>query len=331
MKRITKFIIFLIAIAVLVTVTLKFNSGNTIKVGIINPLSGPVMQRGEEITNTIELSKPKHIELVYGDDKCDGSVASTTYNDLKNKGIKIFYVSCSTSLLSIAPQAKIDGNLLITSYAGAIEIRNTGDEVIRFIPDALSAVDVIYSDINKLSTSTKYALLYEDQDYSQFIVSNIKNRVGTSTKVSSEVIPPASTSTEKQIAKLKSDKIDTVFFIPTSDHSCKSPITIKNSGLDIVCYEVGFDKDTDSYNKLVKNYEDKYKMNADNPFYNAITYDVFKLLGKFASKSHSDDYIPELKKYILSGVEGEMSKYTFTKDGEVEAKNLLKRVVVDSK
>lgn len=326
MRKVTRFSLIIVVIVLLFVIVFKFNSGKTIKVGIINPLSGPVMQRGEEITDIIKLAETDRVEMIFGDDKCDGNIASTTYNELKKKGVRVFYVSCSASLLAIAPQAKIDGNLIVTSYAGAIEIRNTGDEVIRFIPDALSAVDVIYSDITKLASSSKPAFLYEDQDYSNFIVSGVKERIGTSTKIISEIIPAKSTTTDKQIQRLKSAKVDTVFFIPASDHACGSPISVKELGINAICYEVGFQTDTEAYKKLIAEYKAKYKKDADNPFYDAITYDIFKLLGKFASTKHADDFIPELKNYIISGVNGEMSKYTFTKDGKVESGNLLKKI-----
>jgi ABC-type branched-subunit amino acid transport system substrate-binding protein len=349
MKKISKVAILLIclfAIVFLINRNTK-DEGTFTKVGVIIPLSGPAGNMGEEIADTINLIVDAKLKIYFEDDQCDAKKAISAYLKLKRENIRIFYVGCSGSLLALAPLVKQDGNLILTAYAGSSEIRNTGDEVIRFIPDALSVADSMTDLIKSSSTTAKVGLLYEAQDYAKSVALALKDKLVSSIVVE-EKYNSNDTTFRTQIAKLKYADIDTLLFIPTSDKSaeliykemqvldykptivgdvnvCEYPFSPRDFGLRAYCFEAGFQTETDSYKDVLRLFKDKYGKEMNSPFYDAITYDIIYLIGKYYKEEYisESDFIPGLKKYLLAGVEGKMSPYKFDPNGEIIAGQYL--------
>jgi ABC-type branched-subunit amino acid transport system substrate-binding protein len=349
MTKSLKYVLLIVIVAIILALIFQGkndNKNNLIKIGVINPTSGPAGNIGEEVANVIKLASSTALEIIYEDDQCDSKKAISAYQKLNNEGTKIFYVSCSGSVMALAPLIKKDGNLLVTGYAGSSEIRKTGDEVIRFIPDALSVSEPMSGYVkDKVSSSSTIGLLYEEQDYSKSVAMSIEEYLGKD-RIISERYNANDTTFRTQIAKLKSQKIDTLLFVPTSDkaaelvykemdllgfrpliigdvNACDYPIDTKSYKLSMICFKAGFDVETQAYKDFVKSYKDAYSMDASFPFYDAVTYDIILAINNFY-KDKPRANISDLKNHIIGGVKGIMSDYNFTKDGEVLSGKYLK-------
>ena len=315
--------------------------------GVIVPLSGPAGSMGEFVKNAIDLADAKHVTIEYQDDQCDGKKALSSYQELKLKGAKIFYVACSGSVLALAPLAKNDGNLIITAYAGSAEIRKTGDEVIRFIPDALTIVDAMKEYFKENTANTTYAILYEEQDYPKSVADGVVAALGSKLLIK-ETYRPDSTDMRSQLTKIKGKNVDKLVFVPVSDATakialgqmrdlglkttvvgdvnlCGYPFSPSDFGQKTVCWNAELDKK--EANIFADIYKAKYASTSTYPFYDAITYDsigiVDDLVGSAGSKK---DLIPYLKSHILGGIKGKISSYEFEPNGEVMGVNYLKMV-----
>ena len=120
-------LLVVVLLAVFVSIFSTKDKGIPHIVGIITPLSGEAASMGEFVRKAVELDTYKSFTTRFEDDACDPKKAVTAYNLLKLENIKVFYVTCSGSVLSIAPLAKQNGDLIITAYAGSAEIRKTGE------------------------------------------------------------------------------------------------------------------------------------------------------------------------------------------------------------
>lgn len=339
MKKIL--VVIIVIVAVVIGLGIRNDDGGVIKIGIINPLTGPAGSMGEEVVNAIKLATSTKLQFLFEDDQCDAKKAVSSYMKLKQEGTHIFYLSCSGSLLAVAPLAKQDGNLILSAYAGSSEIRKTGDEVIRFIPDALSVADAMANYVTNMKSRPKIGLLYEEQDYAKSVALALKEKLGEKVIIEERYVA-TDTTFRTQITKLKGQRIDVLLYIPTSDKAaqliykelqtlnykpllvgdvnvCAYPFSPKDFGLKGICFDAGFSVETDAYKQFLIDYKNRYGVESNAAFYSAITYDIFKLLDKSNQKD-----VPSLKRYFLNGIKGEMSDYSFTPNGEVIADQYLK-------
>ena len=301
-----------IVVIVVIVIVIVFQSRPTeiLKIGVIGPLTGPAGTIGEEVADTIRLASSTSSQVIFEDDQCDTKKAVSSYLKLTQQNTHIFYVSCSGSVLALAPLAKTDGNLIVTAYAGSSEIRKTGDEVIRFIPDALSVADAMATYASRLpvNSNSKIGLLYEAQDYSKSVAMALQDKLGSKI-MSQETYIATDTTFRTQLTKLKSQGIDALLYVPPSDISeqpvykemnvlnfkpliigdvnvCEYTPAPKDLGLKSVCFDAGFTNETQAYKDFLASYKAQYGKDSAAPFYDAITYDVFKLIDSYV-KTHS--------------------------------------------
>lgn len=297
-------IAIVIGIAVLASKSPTTNSEvkieRPVKIGVIIPLSGPVASMGEPIKNAIELQAYQNILPIFEDDPCDAKKAISAYQKLKLENVKIFYAACSGSVMALAPLAAQNGDLIVTAYAGSAEIRKTGTEVIRFIPDALSVGEAMVKHISTLE-GKKIGLLHEEQDYAQSLANLLQENLGDKI-LTTEKYNANDNTYRTQITKLKFSGIDTLLFVPTSDkaaqlilkemqvqnftpevisevNTCDYPFKPVDYGLHGVCWRATLD--TAGYEKYVSDYKAKYGKDSQYPFYDSITFDLFGILDNF--------------------------------------------------
>ena len=306
------------------------------------PLTGPAGSIGEYVKNAIDLAAAQNIQVVYADDECDTKKAVSAYQELKIKDVKVFYVACSGSVLALAPLAKENGDLIITAYAGSSEIRNTGDEVIRFIPDALSVVAVMKEYFSENPTE-KYAIIHENQNYSTSLADGIAEALGPRL-ILQEAYASEATDVRTQLTKIKSSGADKIIVVPVSDKTAEivykqmkalgmtTPILGEvnvceykpapwDFGFKTTCWkaDLGEEKTTD----FSKKFKDAYGKDSQSPFYDAVTYDSIQILDRLMKKTED---ISELKKEILAGVQGEYLTYSFESNGEVIGTQYLRKI-----
>lgn len=352
MKNKWIWIVVVIVIVVLSVINYQNNSsksGEKIKIGVILPLTGPAASITNDLQKSLRMyeKQAKNIEMVLQDDQCTGKGAISAYNIMKNNGVKVYIVACSGSILALAPIIKEDGNLIVTGFGGSIAIRETGDEVIRFIPDGLSIAEGVI-DLIKSTPEKKFALFHEQQDYPQSVADKLVEAVGNQI-VLRETYKGDDTSFKTQILKLKNSEADTIIFIPVSEGTsqviykemrdlglskeilgevnvCDHATPPSDFGLHGYCFTTVLE--TEGYKKYLADYNTEYQKEPLYPFYNAITYDVFVALDNlFEGVGRVDNRtIRKIKDQILDGVEGIITSYEFSPDGEVTSGDYLKRV-----
>lgn len=341
--------ITLIIVLLAVVTVFWVNSSNNletekIKVGVISPLTGPAASLSEDLQRTLQMysEKAENIEFVFQDDQCSGKGAISAYNVLKNQGIKIYIGNCSGSILALAPILKEDNNVMLTAFGGSIEIRKTGNEVIRFIPDGLSVAEEMVS-IIKENPDKKYALFHEQQDYSQSVADFIINEIGDQIVIH-EVYSTEDNSFKTQLTKISASSADEMIFIPVSETAAQIvykdmndlSVNIPVFGDVNVCDQIELSKEfkvsgkclktvlqTEGYKNYLVEFSGKYGKEPVYPFYNAITFDIAYVLDNdLESIDNVDDSVIEkLKKDVLAGVNGQITSYEFQPNGEVIKKS----------
>lgn len=316
-------------------------------VGVIGPFSGSAASMGEAIRNSINLLMPEAVTFDFQDDECEAKKAITAYQLLQGKGVKVFYVACSGSVLALAPMAKENGDLILTAYSGSTEIRKSGKETIRFNPDGLSVIGVM-TDYLATSPFKKYGILYEKQDYAQSVVDGLKTVLGDKVTMEEGYLS-SSTSFKTQIAKLKASGIDAVIFVPVSDvaaktiygemqdlkigkpivgevNACDYSFKPSDYGLKGVCWKAGVD--TPGYAAFAAAYKAKYGTEPAYPLYDSFTYDSMLITDRLlVGKGKLDNAaVQALEDAIIAGQKGSVVDFAFDEDGEVVASDYLKLV-----
>ncbi|NDE68133.1 ABC transporter substrate-binding protein [bacterium] len=314
-------------------------------IGIIGPFSGEVASMGESVRRTIDLAlatSTRAISPLYEDDQCDGKKAISAYESLKLKNVHVFYIACSGSVMAVAPLAKQDGNLIVTAYAGSSEIRKLGDEVIRFIPDALTVIDAMVANAEAHPMET-YAVLFENQDYARSVADGLEQRLGKRI-VAKEAYLSSDKSFLTHIAKVKAARASAIIYVPVSDVSaqivlkemkqlqvripiigdvnlCDYSFSPKDFGLHGMCWKANLS--TPGFTAFVDSSKAAYGVAPQYPFYDAVTYDVMTVLNKLIPSVSS---IADLKKKLLAGVSGPVTSYSFDMKGQLEGIKYLEVV-----
>jgi len=332
-------LLIVIVLGVVITFANK-NNEDKIKIGLIMPLTGPAASITDDLQKSVKMygERAKNIQFVSQDDQCTGKGALSAYNILKSQGVRVYIVACSGSILALAPVIKEDGNVIMTGFGGSIEIRKTGDEVIRFIPDGLSMSENLVS-IVKQNLEKKYVLMHEKQDYPQsagdFLMSQVGDKIVSRITYASDAV-----SYRSELSKLKDLKYDEIIFIPVADGATKIILTemgelgIHNKILgDVnVCDKLStiskFDVHgqclktvlkSEGYNKYISDFKTKYGHEPTYPFYNAITFDVLNFIDKSLDgvKVVDSDEVRVLKDKAIGGIDGLMTSYQFQPNGDV--------------
>lgn len=143
MKKIIWIVLIVVVIILIIFIGGNKDANNKdIRLAFIGPLTGDGAAWGVIEKNTIQLAvdeinasggiKGQTIKVIYEDDKCEGTLAlSATKKLVEVDGIKILLVSCSQSILPIAPYANEKRVIAITSYASASGITDAGEYIFR--------------------------------------------------------------------------------------------------------------------------------------------------------------------------------------------------------
>lgn len=144
--------------------------GETIKIGVISPLTGPAAEFGLPLQEGVQMAYERwqnshkqdlNIELIIHDEKCLPREAVTAYYALRNE--KVGYIigaGCSSSTLAIAPLAEREHVILFTPLSAAAKISEAGDFIFR--NHTSSAVEAKHLAAWAAKHYKKIALLYDD-------------------------------------------------------------------------------------------------------------------------------------------------------------------------
>ncbi|MES2215990.1 MAG: ABC transporter substrate-binding protein [Patescibacteria group bacterium] len=144
-----KWIIGVIVVIIIIIIAIlaggKKSSGDTIKVGIIAPLTGSAAAYGTEGKNSVVLAldeinaaggiNGKKIEYTVEDGKCDTKGALDAWNKLVsiNKVQVVFGGHCSTESVAIAPLSAKAGIPVFAVFATAPKMENEGEWFFRHV------------------------------------------------------------------------------------------------------------------------------------------------------------------------------------------------------
>ncbi len=312
------------------------------KVGVILPLSGPSASMGESLSGALKLADANSISLLFEDDQCEAKKALAAYYKLKAEGVHVYFLACSGSILALAPVVKKDGGLILTSYAGSAAIRKTGDEVIRFNPDAFSIAEALREYLTATEEGRnlkRLALLYEEQDYAVSLASLLRESLAERI-VSEEVYPVDQSSYKSQILRLTKKNPDAILMVPVSDvaaqviykemretklnlqllgdvNLCDYKIKPSDYGIKGKCFSAQMTGR--EYEIFRDDYQKRYGRAPQYPFYDAIGYDIILMINQIKTSTpwNSEQGIKELKAAILGGIQGKMASYSFSENGEV--------------
>lgn len=175
-----KYAIFIVAFLVIIVAAIIFSGGGseTIKIGVVAPLSGSAGQFGQDIQsildyqveNVNENAKASKVqfELVYQDGQCATQAASDAYKKLTQDENVQFILggACSNETLAIAPFAEDDKVLVVSPTSSASQIENYNNYVFSLsYPNTALARELA----QELAGYEKIALLSEDKDYTRDI------------------------------------------------------------------------------------------------------------------------------------------------------------------
>ena len=153
-------------------------STNTLKIGVIFPLTGDAASVGTMFQKVSDLAVSeinasggvggKQIELVYEDGKCDGATASTATQKLVNvDGVKFILGGiCSGETLAAAEITQQARVLLLSPASTSPDITNSGDLVFRTYPsdDYEAKLVAAHAQENGLGRA---AIISENTDFGQ--------------------------------------------------------------------------------------------------------------------------------------------------------------------
>ena len=201
----------------------------TIKIGIIEPLSGPNANFGEDAIHVYQYlteefnntHTDKQIKLIIEDGKCEWwAAASAAQKLISMDDVKLIVASfCSPEVITAWQIAQNNWVMLLSAVASSPELENIWEYVVRYYNDAKTTKKLV--EYLNQNNAKKIFILAENDSYGQGRVSWIENQFGWDIE---KIVFPTSEQNFDLIAKQIKDKIDDIdyfVFVSTSD-----PVTI---------------------------------------------------------------------------------------------------------
>ncbi|MDY4784635.1 ABC transporter substrate-binding protein, partial [Pygmaiobacter massiliensis] len=203
-------------------------TGDTVKVGVLGPLTGAVSVYGINVTNGAKMAAEdvnakggvlgKQVEVVLYDEKGDETEAVNAYNKMvdNDKVVALIGDVTTTPTLAVAQASQETGLPMITASASAQAVTETGENVFRacFIDPYQGELMAKYA-AEKLGAKT-YAVLYDDtNDYSLGVAEVFQETADAAgmTAASVQTYQSGTPDFKSQLTEIKAANPD-VLFIP---------------------------------------------------------------------------------------------------------------------
>jgi len=200
MKKITAFSA-LIALSLTACQPAADDGKDSIKIGLITPLTGEVAALGMDILHGTQLKLKeineaggidgRMVELIAEDGKCTGSDAASAAQKLIHidKVVAIEGAGCSGETLAAAPIAEEAKIILISPSSTSPDITDAGDFVFRTNPndDLKTTAMANYFKENDLG---KVAIISENTDFAVAFHDSLEGKIGEDAFVFDEVVEP---------------------------------------------------------------------------------------------------------------------------------------------
>lgn len=281
------------------------DTGDTLKIGYIGPLTGDAASYGQDEKRAIEMFLEKNpeisgkkVEIIYEDSACDGLKASTAAEKLINvdKVQLILGGVCSGETLAAAPAANKNKVVLFSSTSTSPDITDAGDYVFRNAPSDAKTTDVLSEFVHK--DHKKLAILSENTDFAQAYREGLKTKYEKlgGEVVIDEIFNPGTVDFKTVLGKVKDSGVTALASIPQTPTAGgfinkqvkELDINLQIFGVDVHMGDEFFDiaKDTANGTLIVVTSSDKSRPGVQNFFddYNAKynrepTIDAYLLLG----------------------------------------------------
>lgn len=228
-KAVTWIVVILVVIVGILAITgTGERKADTIKIGVLQPLTGDAASYGESELRAIQVAveevnaaggiNEKQIELVVEDGKCDPLSAGTAAQKLVNiDAVKVVIGgACSGETLAAAEVTEPAQVILISPSASSPKVTEAGDFVFRTYPSDALAGQIAAAYAYKELKAKKAALITELTDYAQGLREVYKaafSSLGGSI-VADETYTTGDVDFKIQILKIKNAKADVVYVVP---------------------------------------------------------------------------------------------------------------------
>src|SRR3989338_3484754 len=323
---------------------------NTIKIGLIGPLTGDAAGLGADVLNGAKLAVDdinaaggidgKQIELIAEDGKCAGADAASAAQKLVNvdKVVAINGGLCSGETLAAAPIVEAGKIVLLSPTSSSPDVTDAGAFVFRNYPsDALKTVAMAKYFQEK--GFTKIAIISENTDFSQGFRDSLKSQLPAGALVFNENVEPGTKDFRTLMTRLKDMDFDV--FVPNGNsdavigpmveqlreagitqpavgHDAADSVTmakdLPEATNNLFVINVASDVEEDSFSgKFTAKFGDpKYGIS-----YAGYSYDVIQVLAKAIGEVGTDG--TAMQKYLLDMPEytGVVGTFSFDEKGDV--------------
>lgn len=217
--------LIIIGIAIVIAVVALFvwkgtpKDNETVKIGIIIPLTGDVATYGQDLKKGMDIAfeeNPRFVPL-YQDSKASQTTGLNAMQYLRNaEGVQFFIGDATTTVsLSIAEDAQKNGNILLVPIASGDDIKDKGDFIFMNCPrnekQAISAAKYVAGKYQ----GKRVGVIYQQIPYGIEISRNFTSELQRNgmNVVFSESVQDIRTGLRSAITKAKSQNLD-VIFIP---------------------------------------------------------------------------------------------------------------------
>ncbi len=337
------------ALLVLTLTACQPAGSNTIKIGLIAPLTGDAASLGTDVLNGAKIAvdeinvkggiNGKLVELIAEDGRCTGADAASAVQKLINvdKVSVIIGGLCSGETLAAAPIAEAAKVVMLSPTSSSPDVTKAGDFIFRDYPsDALKTVAM--AKYFKDKSWTKVAVITTNADFSVGFLNSLKKDVGEAGIVFSETVDPDTKDFRSVLTRLKDTDFDV--FVPNTHTPAAMGVLIKQfreQGFTqpMVSHDVADDKtvwegagdasdglqvinvasiadDTDFGKKFVP----KYKVQAGLVFA-AYSYDAANVLFDILKAGAADGAAIRDALYKVTAHQGIIGTFGFDKNGDV--------------
>ena len=295
MKKVLAFVMAVMMIMAMFAGCQSSGSSDTIKIGMVGPLSGGAAVYGTAVKEAMIIAVEEinakggiQFELNTQDDEHDAEKAVNCYNTLKDWGMQILAGTVTSApSLAVAPMTNEDSIFMLTPSASADAVLEAGDNVFQ----------ICFKDTNQGIASADYfaqkfadkviGVIYDSSDaYSAGIYENFKNQAaknGLNIVCAEAFTADNKSDLSTQVAKCKEAGADLVFLpfyateaaqvLTSADKIGYKPIFFGCDGMDGILTTEGFnpelaeglmlltpfsaDSDDDATKAFVKKFQEK--------------------------------------------------------------------------
>ncbi len=215
------FVLALVVIIILIAVFYNPQPTETIKIGVLVPLTGSASSVGEDVMNSISLAsedlKNKNIQLIVQDSKCKPADGVTAYNKLVDVDnvVAVIGVTCSGVAKAIGPLANEKEVPTILSVASSYMPENKSAWVFKFWPSNKERAAFEANFIMENLDPEKIAVIYENSAFGTGLYEEFEKKfieLGGNIAIS-EAYDPKTTDFRTSLTKIKAENPDIIFAI----------------------------------------------------------------------------------------------------------------------